>query len=47
MAEPVTGRATNNVGEIQAAIKAIEICKQQGKYLSQIIPRVITIFNFF
>ena len=31
IAEPVTGRVTNNVGEIEAAIRALQICKQKGR----------------
>lgn len=30
MSEPVRGKATNNSGEIQAAIQAIKQAKQQG-----------------
>jgi ribonuclease HI len=30
VSEPVTGRSTNNVGEIQAAIRAIEITQRLG-----------------
>lgn len=33
---PVEGRATNNVGEIQGAIRAIEDCSDEGVHLLRI-----------